>query len=191
MSAFSFYPTKVLGAFGDGGMIMTNSPRLALKARMLRMYGIKREYYSEFPGYNSRLDELHAAILRHKLQKLAPAIKKRQALAKQYYANLKGTPLALPIPDPKATHAYHLFVVRHKKREAILRFMETHGITLSVSYRHPLHLMRGFRFLGYKKGDFPVAEETVREIFSLPLYPGLRLRDQKKIIKTLKQFDWD
>ncbi|MBI4033096.1 MAG: DegT/DnrJ/EryC1/StrS family aminotransferase [Candidatus Blackburnbacteria bacterium] len=185
IAAFSFYPTKILGAYGDGGMIVTSSKRLASLCRMLRTYGMRRDYYSQFLGYNSRLDEIQAAILRERLKKIDSYIKKRKNVAKRYYDRLAKTSLTLPSVDPNASHVYHLFVCRHEKRDAIISYMQKRGITLAIHYPHPLHLMKGFSHLGYKKGDFPIAEEAAREVLSLPLYPELEKAEQGKIISSL------
>ncbi|MDO8503832.1 MAG: DegT/DnrJ/EryC1/StrS family aminotransferase [bacterium] len=185
IAAFSFYPTKILGAYGDGGMIITSSKKRAHLCRMLRTYGVDRDYYSQFLGYNSRLDELQAAILRTRLPKIGSYIKNRQEVAKRYYDGLAKTPLILPYVSPNASHVYHLFVVRHKRRDEIISYMRKHNITLAVHYPYPLHLMKGFAHLGYKRGDFPIAEEAADQIFSLPIYPELEKEDQDRIISTL------
>lgn len=189
IAAFSFYPTKILGAYGDGGMIITSSKKLARLCRMLRTYGASnRDYYSQFLGYNSRLDELQAAILRGRLKRIGSYIKKRQEIAKRYYDGLAKTPLTLPYVDPNASHVYHLFVCRHEKRDAIINYMRKQGITLAIHYPHPLHLMKGFSHLGYKKGDFPVTEDVADQIFSLPIYPELKKEEQDRIISALCEF---
>lgn len=187
VGTFSFYPTKVLGAYGDGGMIITNSSKLATKIKMLRMYGISKDYYSEFPGYNSRLDEVQAAILLTKLKKLNSYIEKRQKIAKRYYDLLKDTPLKLPL-NPNGGHVYYLFVCSYKNRDKIIDYLKSQNILLNISYRYPLHTMKGFRHLGYKKGDFPQTEKASSEIFSIPIYPELNKEDQDRVINSLKSF---
>lgn len=187
LAAFSFYPTKVLWTYGDGGMVLTNSKKIEAKIRMLRMYGNSKEYYSEFLGYNSRLDEVHASILRFKLKNLKKYIVKRKKIAEIYYKKLKNTSLILPVQDPKGDHVFYVFVCRHPQRDMILESLKTKGITLNVSYRYPVHLMKGFSFLGYKKGDFPKAERMANEIFSLPMYPELSKEDQAAVIFELKK----
>ncbi len=188
IGTFSFYPTKILGAYGDGGMMITRSKRLAKRMRMLQMYGTSREYYSEFLGYYSRLDEVQAAILSYKFTRLKEAMTKRRRIAARYLLALKDTPLKLPVTAPHARHAYYLFICRHPKREAIIRHLKTRNITVNVSYRYPLHTMRGFKDLGYIHGDFPVTERVCREIFSLPMYPELTLSDQQNVINAVKEF---
>ena len=189
ISAFSFYPTKILGAYGDGGMVVTNSEEYSKKARMLRMYGMQgEEYYSHIQGYNTRLDEVQAEILRFKLTRIDHYIKKRQEIAARYDKGLKGTPLGLPKINPGSSHAYYLFVCKHEKRDKIIDYMKEHDIMLNVSYKYPIHLMTAYKFLGYHEGDFPVAESVSKQIFSLPMYPELRANEQDLVIATLKKF---
>ncbi|MBI4066266.1 DegT/DnrJ/EryC1/StrS family aminotransferase [Candidatus Gottesmanbacteria bacterium] len=186
IAAFSFYPTKIIGAYGDGGMITTNDAKLAKRTRMLRMYGTESSYIAKIPGgINSRLDELHAAVLSVKLKHIKRWIKERQRLANRYTNSLKHTPLVLPSVDPHSTHVFHLYVVGHKERDEIRKYLEKHGITTAIHYPLPIHLMPAYKDLGYKKGDFPVAEEASQSVFSLPLYPGLSEEEQSRVITTL------
>lgn len=193
IAAFSFYPTKIIGAYGDGGLITTNNAELDKRVRMLRMYGTKGRYIAEIEGgLNSRLDELHAAILSVKLNYITAWIKERQRLAKRYDEGLNKTPLILPsssLPlSPSPAHVFHLYVIRHKKRNAIRRYLEQHGIGTAIHYPVPIHLMPAYKPLGYKKGDFPVAEQACRTVLSLPLYPGLPDEQQDRIISALQKF---
>jgi len=188
LAAFSFYPTKILGAYGDAGMIVTNSKTYTKRARMLRMYGMDKEYYSNFLGYNSRLDELQASILLLKLKRLPQYIRKRRAIAERYYQALKSTPLKLPYTNPQSFHAHYLFVCRHEKRDKIIEYARKYNIELNISYKYPVHLMDGFGYLGYRQGDFPLTEKLCDEVFSLPMYPQLTLGEQNKVIATLKSF---
>ncbi len=190
IAAFSFYPTKVLGAYGDAGMVITNSEKYATKAKMLRMYGMEPygEYYSHIHGYNTRLDELQAEILRFKLTRLGRYIKKRQAIAARYDKLLKGTSIQLPKIHTGSSHSYYLYVCRHKQRDDILEYMKKNGINLNVSYKYPIHLMETYKYLGYNEGDFPATESAAKEIFSLPMYPEISINEQDTVIKTLKQF---
>jgi len=188
ISTFSFYPTKIIGAYGDGGMITTNNKKLADKVRMLRIYGTRGKYYSYFHGYNSRLDELQAAILHVKLKKIEQSIKMRQNISKRYNKYLKATPLRLPVVNENAKHVWHLYVVRSTKTSKLITYLEKHNIGIKIHYPWPLHTMAAFRHLGYKKGDFPVTERAAREIFSLPLYPELTDRYQKRIAAVIKSF---
>ncbi|HOU36135.1 MAG TPA: DegT/DnrJ/EryC1/StrS family aminotransferase [Candidatus Omnitrophota bacterium] len=186
ISAFSFYPTKILGGFGDGGMVLTRTKRLYEKAQRLRFYGMKKTYYAIEHGYNSRLDELHAAILREKLKHLEGYILKRIQLAGVYDALLKDTGLILPRTAAGNRHAYYLYVCRHAQRDRIIDELKQKDILVNVSYPWPIHTMTGYRYLGYRRGDLPHTEKAAKEIFSLPLYPSLTGSQQMNVIDTLK-----
>lgn len=188
IGAFSFYPTKTLGAYGDGGMVITNNKNLAQKIRMIRMYGMKGAYYSEMEGINSRLDELHAAILEIKLKKLDSDIKRRIKIADYYIANLKDLDIVLPKVNKGCTHTYYLFVIRLKERDELLGYLRDKGIETRIHFPVPIHLMRGYRFLGYKKGDLPATERFAKEILSLPMYPYLEKRELERIVKSIRSF---
>jgi len=186
ISAFSFYPTKILGGFGDGGMVMTSNKTLYAKLLRLRFYGMKKTYYAVEHGYNSRLDELHAAILRNKLAHLPSYIQTRIKLAQRYDKYLKDTGLVLPKTASGNGHVYYLYVCRHSRRDHIISELKKKGILLNISYPWPIHIMRGYRYLGYKKGDFVNTEKAAKEIFSLPMYPSLTLAEQDRVIRELK-----
>ncbi len=173
MGVFSFYPTKPLGGFGDGGFITTNSSDLDEKLRSLRFYGMKGVYYAEELGYNSRLDEVHAEILRFKLSKLDGYIDRRQKLAARYNAILAGTSLELPMIQDGNSHVYYVYVVRHSRRDELIAELKKKDILLNISYPWPIHLMRGYSYLGGKGRDLPITEAIATTIFSLPMYPSL------------------
>jgi len=173
LAAFSFYPTKILGGFGDGGMICGSDESLGGACRRLRMYGMEGRYYSEEHGYNSRLDEVHAAILLTKLARLDGYLARRRQIARRYDELLAGTGLTLPVTAPGNEHAYCLYVVRHPRRDDIVARLAEEGIVVTISYPWPVHTMRGYRHLGYTTGDFPNTERVQEEIFSLPMYPSL------------------
>ncbi|MBI5620211.1 DegT/DnrJ/EryC1/StrS family aminotransferase [Candidatus Gottesmanbacteria bacterium] len=195
IATFSFYPTKIIGTYGDGGMITTNNPDLAKRVRMLRMYGTKGTYNAQIEGgVNSRLDELHAAILSVKLKYINQWINERRRLAARYTRGLRTTHLILPSQPEKArpfqanNHVYHLYVVRLRERNKLQKFLIKRGIGTAIHYPVPIHLMPAYKNLGYKKGDFPVAEEAARTVLSLPLYPSLTDADQDRIIQSLSAF---
>lgn len=187
VAAFSFYPTKILGAYGDGGMIITSDGDIAARLRRLRVYGTDGSYFSEEHGYNSRLDELHAEILRRKLRRMEVYIDRRRALARRYEEQLRGTDLILPVVAPSNRHVYHLYVVRHPRRDAIVKALAERGITVAMHYPWPIHLMRGYADLGYREGALPVTERVAREIFSLPMYPALSDAEQDRVCEGLRQ----
>lgn len=184
--AFSFYPTKILGGFGDGGMVLTNNRQLYNKLLRLRFYGMERRYYAIEHGFNSRLDELHAAILLFKLKHLNRYIAKRINLAKSYDVHLRGTGLTLPQVAPGNRHVYYLYVCRHRKRDSIIAELRKRDILVNISYPWPVHTMKGYRHLGYRPGDLPQTEKAAKEIFSLPMYPSLNARQQRKVVEAIK-----
>ncbi|OQX29457.1 MAG: daunorubicin biosynthesis sensory transduction protein DnrJ [Spirochaeta sp. LUC14_002_19_P3] len=187
LAAFSFYPTKILGGYGDGGMVLANRAEDAEKLKRLRFYGMSGTYYSIEVGWNSRLDELHAAILRTKLTHLNAYVSRRRELARRYDEALAETGLGLPIEADGNYHAYYLYVVRHPERDRLMSYLKENGIHVNISYPWPIHVMPAYASLGYKEGDFPVAERLAKEIFSLPMYPSLRDEDQEMVIRTLKK----
>ncbi len=185
--SFSFYPTKVLGAYGDGGMVITSDEAFHKKLRRLRYYGMDKTYYAEEHGYNSRLDELQAEILRRKLRHIDEYIARRQALAARYDALLADTDLILPKIGAHNGHAYYLYVVRHPRRDEIMEQLKRYDIFVNVSYPWPIHTMRGYLHLGYQEGQFPQTEAAAREIFSLPMYPTLAEEEQDKVSLALHE----
>jgi aminotransferase EvaB len=185
LAVFSFYPTKPLGAYGDGGIIVTNRSDLDERLRRLRFYGMENRYYAEETGYNSRLDEVQAEILRRKLQRLDRYLDQRREIAARYDSRLASTSLRLPETIAGNTHGYYLYVCRHPEREKILAALMRHNIQPSISYPWPIHTMRGFSGLGYKEGDLPHTEAAAREIFSLPMYPTLPLQAQHVVCDAL------
>lgn len=187
IACFSFYPTKNLGAFGDGGMIVTKSKRLATRARSLRMYGEINRYESKRLATHSRLDELQAAVLRIKLKYIVANNKQRERVVQMYRSNIKNNSILLPQAFPDRKHAYHLFVVRTKKRTRLQRLLLQNGIETGIHFPVPIHMVASFAYLGYKKGDFPIAEKVVKEIVSLPCSPSLTDTDVKRICKIINE----
>jgi dTDP-4-amino-4,6-dideoxygalactose transaminase len=169
----SFYPTKNLGGLGDGGAILVDDALVARRLRMLRNGGQADRYHHELAGINSRLDELQAAILRAKLPHLPAWTERRRAIASRYLAALADTGLLLPREAPYARAVFHLFVVRHPKRDGLMAALRERGVGTLIHYPQPLHLQRAFASLGGRAGDLPVAERAAMEILSLPLYPEL------------------
>lgn len=185
-AAFSFYPTKNLGAFGDGGAVATDDPAVADRVRMLRNYGERARYDSEIPGFNSRLDELQAAILRVKLAHLDAWNEARRARAHRYGELLEGLPLRLPVEMPWARHVYHLYVVRTEDRDALQAHLQAHGIVVHAHYPRPVHFNEAYAHLGYCPGAFPVAERACREVLSLPLYPELPMDAVEAVARAVR-----
>lgn len=185
-AAFSFYPTKVLGGCGDGGMVLTSSEPVTARVRRLRVYGTEGTYYAVEHGYNSRLDELQAEILRTKLRRLDEYIARRRAVAARYDALLAGSGLLLPETAAHNVHTYHLYVVRHPQRDRIVAEMSRHDIMLSVHYPWPVHVMPAYQRFGYRAGSLPHTEAAAREIFSLPMYPSLAADRQDHVCDRLR-----
>jgi dTDP-4-amino-4,6-dideoxygalactose transaminase len=173
-NASSFYPTKNLGAMGDGGAVSTNSQEICEKVKMLRNYGSKKKYFNEYLGINSRLDEIQAAILTVKLNYLQRWNEERMYLANVYAEKLKGAgDLILPPTSEGFSHVYHLFVVRTKKRDELQRYLTSQGIETLIHYPVPPHLQKAYATYGYQPGDFPIAEELALTCVSLPLWVGM------------------
>ena len=185
LSVFSFYPTKPLGGFGDGGMVLTSNDALNEKMRRLRFYGMDKTYYAEEHGYNARLDEVHAAILLNKLPRLDASNDKRRELARRYDEILEGTSLTLPAASEHNEHVYYLYVARHRERDRIIEELKKNDIFVNISYPWPIHTMRGYSYLGYSEGDLPETETAAREIFSLPMYPKLSFEQQDTVCAAL------
>jgi len=173
VGCFSFYPTKNLGAFGDGGLAATQDPTLGERILRLRTYGGRDRYLHEELGFNSRLDEIQAAILRVKLRYLAEWNSRRQAIAVRYRKGLAGLGVGLPEELPDTIHAYHQFTIRVPDRDGMQKRMADLGVRTTVYYPVPLHLQPMYRDLGYGPGDFPEAERAAREVLSLPIYPEI------------------
>lgn len=183
-AAFSFYPTKVLGGYGDGGLIVTNDEDAADLARSLRMYGMEAQYYSERHGFNSRLDEVQAAILNVKLKYLDDWIETRTKLASIYDEALPES-LQLPIIAPDNKHAYYVYVVAHDDRDDLMAALKEDDIFVNISYPWPISIMRGYADLGYKEGDLPATERAAKRIFSLPMFPTLQATEVNQVIDSL------
>jgi len=189
LGAFSFYPTKVLGAFGDGGMVVTDSSEHHEKLRRLRFYGMKETYYSEEEGYNSRLDEVQAALLNFKLPLLHEAVRKRQAIAAAYTAGLSGIgDIVVPVVRYDRSHQFYVYTIQTDDRDALLCHLFDHQVEARINYPTPIHQMRGYAMLGYQPGALPVTERLAGRILSLPLYPGLTKEHVARIIGVVQDF---
>jgi len=186
-STTSFYPTKILGAYGDGGMINTNSEAVDHELRRLRFYGAEKTYYAIEHGFNSRLDEVQASILLTKLPKIEQYITRRREIAALYNELLADTDLILPKEASYGKHAYYLYVVRHPRRDEILEKLRENNIFVNISYPWPIHTMTGYQYLGWKEGTLPETEAAAREIFSLPMYPSLTNEQVKRVTDVLYQ----
>lgn len=184
-ACFSFFPTKNLGGYGDGGIITTNDKELAGRIRMLRAHGSSKKYYNSMIGYNSRLDEIQAAILRVKLKHLDQFNEARRAKAKFYHTLLQGLGFGLPEAESEAVHVYHLYILRHHKRAEIIRGLEDRQIGCGIYYPVPLHQQEAYK-LQYSSVSLPVAEAASRETFAIPLFPEMTEEQQTYVAAELK-----
>jgi dTDP-4-amino-4,6-dideoxygalactose transaminase len=187
-AGFSFYPGKNLGAIGDGGAVTTNDADLADKVRVLRNYGSRVKYHNEVNGFNSRLDELQAALLREKLKKLDEWNARRKALAAEYLRQLVGTKFGLPFVPEWADPVWHLFVVRSEQRDAMQTYLSAQGVGSMIHYPIPPHRQSAYSGLGFQQGSLPVAEAIHREVLSVPMGPHLSFEQQKMVIAALQTF---
>ncbi len=189
VACFSFFPTKNFSTLGDGGMIATSNDEIAALCRKLRHHGGSKKYYHDLIGYNSRLDELHAAILLIVLEKIDEWNEQRRQAANYYREKLTHLPFLRIAPETQErTHTYHLFCLEAANRAALMqRFNDCH-IQTGVYYPCPLHLQNAYQHLGYKLGDFPVAEEMANSLFAIPMSPFLRREEQDQVIETLLGF---
>jgi dTDP-4-amino-4,6-dideoxygalactose transaminase len=188
-ACFSFYPTKNLGAYGDAGLVTTNSVELAAHIRTLRNHGQTGKYLSAEPGWNSRLDEIQAAILRVKLRHLSDWQRARQANAAEYTRLLNQVPGVMPpIVLEGFEHVFHQYTIRIERRDALQQFLSERKIGSTVYYPHPLHLQPLYASLGHKAGDFPHAERAAQEVLSLPMYPELRKEQIARVVEAIADF---
>jgi dTDP-4-amino-4,6-dideoxygalactose transaminase len=188
-AGFSFYPSKNLGALGDGGAVVTNDEALAGRVRVLRNYGSRAKYYNETKGFNSRLDELQAAALRVKLRHLDDWNERRKKVAQFYLRTLEGVAdLVLPRVPDWADPVWHLFVVRHKERDRLQQHLRSSGIDTLIHYPCPPHLQNAYSELGYTQGAFPRTERMADEVLSLPIFPALTEPQAKYVAADVKAF---
>lgn len=197
LAAFSFYPTKNLSAFGDAGLLTTLSAEYDERARMLRAHGMRRRYFHDEVGWNSRLDTLQAAVLEVKLRYLPEWNQQRRDRAARYDQLLREAGLAaantregivLPITDPRATPVFHQYVIRAPRRDALREHLAARQIGSEIYYPLPLHLQSSLSGLGYQRGDFPVSEAAAAEVLALPIYPELREDEQQTVVEAIAAF---
>ena len=197
VGCFSFYPTKILGAYGDGGFISTNSINLYNKVKRIRFYGIEQnnkknkfnnKYYANEHGTNSRISEIQSSILNLKLPQVNSWIKQRRNLAKIYSQELKDTSLKLPVENINCKHVFHLYVVYHPKRDKIIKKLNDNNIQVNINYPFPIHKMKAYKNKVLNKFNYlPITEKMANGIFSLPLYPKLKKTDVFKVSRVIKK----
>ncbi|WP_113930694.1 DegT/DnrJ/EryC1/StrS family aminotransferase [Bacillus sp. P14.5] len=190
-ATYSFFPTKNLGAYGDGGMVVTNNDEIAEKSRVIRVHGSKPKYYHHVLGYNSRLDELQAAVLNVKFPHLDNWGKLRREKADTYTNLLKemaGENVVTPVEVEGNYHVFHQYTIRVDKRDELQAYLKEQGVASMIYYPLPLHVQPVFKDLGYKEGDFPVAEKAAKEALSLPMFPELKEEQQVYVVKKIAEF---
>ena len=197
VGCFSFYPTKILGAYGDGGFISTNSINLYNKVKRIRFYGIEQnnkknkfnnKYYANEHGTNSRISEIQTSILNLKLPQVNSWIEQRRKLANVYSQELKNTSLKLPAENINCKHVFHLYVVYHPKRDKIIKKLKENSIQVNINYPFPIHKMKAYKNnVLNKSNDLPITEKMANGIFSLPLYPKLKKTDVFKVSRVIKK----
>ncbi len=187
-ACFSFYPTKNLGAYGDGGMVMTNDPNLAERIDMLRRQGSKKKYHNEVLGFNSRLDEIQAAVLRVKLRYLDEWAAGRQRVARRYGELLPGLPVQTPYERPGTRHVYHQYTIRAPRRDELQANLKEQGIGTMLYYPVPLHRLPLYAELGYNEGSLPESERAASEVISLPMYPEMTDEQVQEIASAIREF---
>jgi dTDP-3-amino-3,4,6-trideoxy-alpha-D-glucose transaminase len=186
--AFSFYPSKNLGAYGDGGAVATDDDEIARRARLLRNYGQQHRYAHETKGFNSRLDEMQAAILRAKLPRLPGWNSRRREIASIYDSEITNPLIRKPAEMSYGHHNYHLYVIRCARRDELQGFLEGRGVTTLIHYPIPVHLQAAYGDLGKRAGDFPTAEACAREILSLPIFPELSDEEARHVAASVNAF---
>lgn len=188
ISCFSFYPGKNLGAYGEGGALVTNDAKLAARARSLREHGSSQRYYHDEIGFNYRMEGIQGAVLGVKLKHLDTWTHERRRVAHRYHELLAGTPLQLPREAEYAESAWHLYVVRHPRRDELKKHLEANHVGCALHYPLSLHLQKAYAHLGHKAGDFPVAEKAARECLSLPIFPELTDAQIQRVADVIKDF---
>ena len=187
VGCFSFFPTKNLGCYGDGGMVVTDNPNIAEKVDILRRQGCREKYHAQLIGYNSRLDAIQAAILKVKLKYVDQCSEQRRNIARRYNELLSNSGVKTPIEAPYAYHVYHQYTIRASKRDNLKQFLLENGIETSVYYPLPLHLQEAYRRQGYTDGSLPESEKASQGVLSLPIYPELSPSLQKQIYSFIRK----
>jgi len=188
LACFSFYPSKNLGAYGDGGMIVTNDAALAEKARLLRNYGQVEKYHHRLKGFNSRLDEIQAAILRVKLKHLDQWNEARYTIAQRYTQQIESPHVRCPSEGTARQHAYHLYVVRSQHRDQLRHWLKSQGVETLIHYPVPIHLQQAYRSTGLHPGSLPITEQCCDEVLSLPMFPELDKYQIAQVVQAINDF---
>lgn len=186
---YSFFPTKTLGGYGDGGMVLTDSEEVYGKVHSLRVHGATKKYHHDYVGYNSRLDSLQSAVLNVKLRRIDESIALRKKFADQYRELLSGVPqVRLPLVREGNSPVYYVFQIKAENRDGLAAYLKENGVGTCVYYPVPLHLQKCFAYLGYKEGDFPVAEKLCKEALALPIYPEITEDEVSYVCEKIREF---
>lgn len=188
IGCFSFYPSKNLGAFGDGGAIITDDEQIIKDIRMYRNYGSEKRYYNKVIGANSRLDEIQAGLLRVRLSHMEELTKEKELIASRYLEGLKSSYFTLPKLLKGATHVWHQFVLCSPYRDELIDYLNEKDIGTIIHYPIPPHLAEAYDYMGFHKGDFPIAEQYADSVVSIPMYNGMTKEEQETVIKVLNEF---
>jgi dTDP-4-amino-4,6-dideoxygalactose transaminase len=189
MASWSFYPGKNLGAWGEAGAISTNNQKLFEKANKLRSHGSEKKYYHDLIGHNYRMSEFMAEVLNVKMKYIEKWTNQRRSNAKKYFDRLKDIEgIILPYELPNTKHVFHLYVIRVKERDSLIKYLNEKGVSTGIHYPFPLHMTGAYKYLGYKKGSFPIAEKTSKEILSLPMYPELSNDQIDYVCENIRSF---
>lgn len=188
VGCFSFYPSKNLGAFGDGGAVVVNDEQLAREFKIYRNYGSEKRYYNKVVGANSRLDELQAGLLRIRLKHLDELTEEKRAIANRYMMEIHNPQIALPGVPERLTCVWHQYVIRCKERDRLIAYLNEKEIGTIIHYPIPPHLSEAYKYLGYKEGDFPVTENLAKTVLSLPMYNGMTKEEQDYVIAVINEF---
>lgn len=188
IGCFSFYPSKNLGAFGDGGAICTNQKKIAEDMKVYRNYGSEKRYYNKVVGTNSRLDEIQAGLLRVRLSHMKELTEEKQKIAKAYDERLKNPLISLPKKRENANHIYHQYVIQTEYRDKLIAYLNEREIGTIIHYPIPPHLAEAYAYLGYQKGDFPVAESYADRVLSIPMYNGMTEEELDYVIDAINAF---
>lgn len=188
IGCFSFYPSKNLGAFGDGGAIVTDDEKLYEDMKMLRNYGSRVRYYNEVVGANSRLDEIQAGLLRVRLSHMDELTKERKKIARVYLDGIKNDKLVLPKVRDNCDAVWHQFVVKCETRDDFMKYLKDNGIGSIIHYPIPPHLSEAYEYLGHKKGDLPITEQYASTVLSIPIYNGMTDEEQQYVIDVINRY---
>lgn len=188
IGCFSFYPSKNLGAFGDGGAIVTNDPEINEAVRVFRNYGSEKRYYNRIVGTNSRLDELQAGLLRVRLSHMKDLEDEKRSICERYLKEIDNPLIKLPEIREGATHIWHQFVIQSEKRDELIEYLKKNNIDTIIHYPIPPHLSEAYKYLGFSEGYLPITEKYAKTVLSIPLYNGMTKEEQDYVIKTINEF---